>query len=100
TAEGHGDQQTDAYLSTFSDDYTVVMTISQAGTGSGACGPFVRIIYEAIYGVTEDGELDEDRALLPEPQRALPKIDDTGSIVPQRDPDFDVNATSAINGSY
>jgi penicillin-binding protein 2 len=95
TAEGYGDQQTDSWLCTFSDEYTVVMTISQAGTGSGASGPYVRNIYEAIYGVAEDGSIHEDRALLPEPQSELPGIDETtGTIVAQRDQDFDVNATS------
>ena len=66
TAEGYGDQQTDSWLATFSEDYTVVMTISQAGTGSGASGPAVRNIYEALYGVGEDGSINEDAALLPE----------------------------------
>ncbi|MGP4111663.1 penicillin-binding protein 2 [Streptomyces sp. 4N509B] len=96
TAEGYGDQQTDSWLATFSDDYTVVMTMSQAGTGSGASGPYVRNIYEAIYGVAEDGSIHENRALLPEPQRQLPQIDENGSIVAQRDQDFDVAATSDI----
>jgi penicillin-binding protein 2 len=94
TAEGYGDQQTDSWLATFSDEYTVVMTISQAGTGSGASGPYVRNIYEALYGVAEDGSIHDSRALLPQPQRELPEIDETGTIVPQRDQDFDVNLTS------
>ncbi|MBL1066523.1 penicillin-binding protein 2 [Streptomyces sp. 7-21] len=96
TAEGYGDQQTDSWLATFSEDYTVVMTISQAGTGSGASGPAVRNIYEALYGVGEDGSINEDAALLPQPQRDLPEIDDSGTIIPQRDEDFDPAATAAI----
>ncbi len=94
TAEGYGDQQTDSWLATYTDEYTIVMTISQAGTGSGASGPFVRNIYEAIYGVGEDGSINEDAALLPEPQRELPEIDENGTIVADRDPDFDVSRTS------
>jgi penicillin-binding protein 2 len=85
TAEASGDQQTTSWLATYSDDYTVVMTIAQAGTGSGASGPAVRNIWEGIYGVQDDGSINEDAALLPEPQPRLPEIDDTGSIVPQRD---------------
>ncbi|MEO3754908.1 penicillin-binding protein 2 [Streptomyces sp. B6B3] len=94
TAEGYGDQQTDSWLATYTDDYTIVMTISQAGTGSGASGPFVRNIYEAIYGVGEDGSINEDVALIPDPDRELPEIDENGSIVADRDPDFDVSRTS------
>jgi penicillin-binding protein 2 len=97
TAEGYGDQQTDSWLATFSDDYTIIMTISQAGTGSGASGPAVRNIYEAIYGVAEDGSIHPDRALLPEPQRELPEIDENGTIVAQRDRDFDIDRTAATD---
>ncbi|MDT0342752.1 penicillin-binding protein 2 [Streptomyces litchfieldiae] len=85
TAEASGDQQTTSWLATYSDDYTVVMTIAQAGTGSGASGPAVRNIWEALYGVSDDGSINEDAALLPEPRQDLPEIDDTGAIVPDRD---------------
>ncbi|UCM88065.1 penicillin-binding protein 2 [Streptomyces marincola] len=84
TAEASGDQQTTSWLATYTDDYTVVMTIAQAGTGSGASGPAVRNIWEAIYGVS-GGSVNEDAALLPEPHRDLPPIDETGAIVPQED---------------
>ncbi|MDT0307605.1 penicillin-binding protein 2 [Streptomyces sp. DSM 44917] len=87
TAEASGDQQTTSWLATYSDDYTVVMSISQAGTGSGASGPAVRNIWEAIYGVGEDGSIDEDRALMPQPHSELPPVDETGQIVPQVDED-------------
>lgn len=96
TAEGYGDQQTDGWLAVYSEDYTVVMTISQGGTGSGSSGDAVRNIYEAIYGVQENGSIDEDKALLPEPDQDLPEIDKNGNIVAQRDPDFDPTATSGI----
>ncbi|AKG42927.1 penicillin-binding protein 2 [Streptomyces xiamenensis] len=85
TAEASGDKQTTSWLATFSPDYTIVMTISQAGTGSGASGPAVRNIYEAIYGVGEDGSVNADLALLPTPQAALPEIDENGTIIAQRD---------------
>ncbi|WP_063784152.1 penicillin-binding protein 2 [Streptomyces sp. SBT349] len=86
TAEASGDQQTTSWLATYTDDYTVVMSINQAGTGSGASGDAVRNIWESIYGVS-GGSVDEEAALLPEPHRDLPPIDDTGSIVPQLDED-------------
>ncbi|GAA1902723.1 penicillin-binding protein 2 [Streptomyces sodiiphilus] len=84
TATTEGKQST-SWLATFSDDYTIVMTISQAGTGSGASGPAVRRLYEGIYGVQEDGSIDRSKALLPTPQKDLPEIDENGTIVAPRD---------------
>ncbi|MEU1042946.1 penicillin-binding protein 2 [Streptomyces sp. NPDC005551] len=79
TAEVYG-KQTTSWFATYTKDYTVVMTISQGGTGSGASGPAVRKIYNALYGVSEDGAIDKKRALLPTPQKSLPKIQPDGSI--------------------
>ncbi|CAM5361480.1 MULTISPECIES: penicillin-binding protein 2 [Streptomyces] len=79
TAEVYG-KQTTSWFASYTPDYTIVMTISQGGTGSGASGPAVRKIYEAMYGLTEDGEQDVKKALLPEPQSALPKVEPDGSI--------------------
>ncbi|WP_328771613.1 penicillin-binding protein 2 [Streptomyces sp. NBC_00286] len=79
TAEVYG-KQTTSWFTTYTDEYTVVMTISQGGTGSGASGPAVRNIYDALYGVSEDGTIDKKKALLPEPQKSLPKIQPDGSI--------------------
>lgn len=79
TAQVYG-KQTTSWLATYTDDFTIVMTISQAGTGSGASGPAVRKIYEAMYGVDEDGKQNLKKALLPKPQKALPKIEPDGSI--------------------
>ncbi|NBM16684.1 penicillin-binding protein 2 [Streptomyces sp. GC420] len=79
TAEVYG-KQTTSWFATYTEDYTIVMTISQGGTGSGASGPFVRKIYEAMYGIGEDGEQDLKKALLPKPQKSLPKIGADGSI--------------------
>ncbi|GAA0908401.1 penicillin-binding protein 2 [Streptomyces thermoalcalitolerans] len=79
TAEVYG-KQTTSWLTTYTKDYTVVMTISQAGTGSGASGEAVRNIYSALYGVQPDGTIDKKKALLPTPQKGLPKIKPDGSI--------------------
>ncbi|MFF3329559.1 penicillin-binding protein 2 [Streptomyces sp. NPDC002888] len=79
TAEVYG-KQTTSWFSTYTKDYTVVMTISQGGTGSGASGPAVRNIYDALYGVSDDGKIDKKNALLPTPQESLPKIRTDGSI--------------------
>ncbi|MGR8010567.1 penicillin-binding protein 2 [Streptomyces hypolithicus] len=74
------DKQTTSWFATYTDDYTIVMTISQGGTGSGASGPAVRKIYNALYGVSEDGKINKKKALLPEPQKALPKVGGDGTI--------------------
>ncbi|GAB2955003.1 penicillin-binding protein 2 [Streptomyces pseudoechinosporeus] len=79
TAEVYG-KQTTSWFTTYTDEYTVVMTISQGGTGSGASGPAVRNIYDALYGVSDDGKIDKKKALLPKPQKSLPKIQPDGSI--------------------
>ncbi|MDX3801560.1 penicillin-binding protein 2 [Streptomyces sp. AK04-3B] len=79
TAEVYG-KQTTSWLATYSKDYTVVMTIAQAGTGSGASGEAVRHIYNAMYGVSDDGKIDKKNALLPTPQVGLPKVQADGTI--------------------
>ncbi|MGI5454810.1 penicillin-binding protein 2 [Streptomyces sp. CA-249302] len=79
TAEVYG-KQTTSWLATYSKDYTVVMTIAQAGTGSGASGEAVRSIYNALYGVQADGSIDKKKALLPTPQKGLPKVRTDGTI--------------------
>ncbi|MFF4408308.1 penicillin-binding protein 2 [Streptomyces sp. NPDC001262] len=82
TAEVYG-KQTTSWFATYTSDYTVVMTISQGGTGSGASGPAVRNIYNALYGVDGQGKVDEKKALLPHPEARLPKIEKDGSIEAQ-----------------
>ena len=79
TAEVYG-KQTTSWLATYSKDYTVVMTIAQAGTGSGASGEAVRNIYSSLYGVQGDGSIDRKKALLPTPQKGLPKVKTDGTI--------------------
>jgi penicillin-binding protein 2 len=79
TAEVYG-KQTTSWFATYTKDYAVVMTISQGGTGSGASGPAVRNIYDALYGVSDDGTIDKKNALLPKPQKSLPKVRTDGTI--------------------
>ncbi|MEV8037770.1 penicillin-binding protein 2 [Streptomyces sp. NPDC086182] len=97
TAEVYG-KQTTSWLATYSKDYTIIMTISQAGTGSGASGEAVRKIYNALYGVSADGAIDKKKALLPSPQKSLPKIQTDGSIdapAISKDPAKDQQASQA-----
>ncbi|MGI5379084.1 penicillin-binding protein 2 [Streptomyces sp. CA-251387] len=84
TAEVYG-KQTTSWFATYTEDYAVVMTISQGGTGSGASAPAVRNIYNALYGVQKDGSIDESKALLPTPRTSLPKIRPDGSIAAPKD---------------
>ncbi|MFF3417105.1 penicillin-binding protein 2 [Streptomyces sp. NPDC002698] len=79
TAEVYG-KQTTSWFATYTKDYSVVMTISQGGTGSGASGPAVRKIYNALYGISDEGVIDKKNALLPTPQKGLPKIQTDGTI--------------------
>ncbi|MEW1636647.1 penicillin-binding protein 2 [Streptomyces sp. NPDC093801] len=79
TAEVYG-KQTTSWFATYTDDYTIVMTISQGGTGSGASGPAVRNIYNAIYGLDMAGKQDTSKALLLKPEANLPAIQPDGSI--------------------
>ncbi|MFD3327051.1 penicillin-binding protein 2 [Streptomyces sp. NPDC058701] len=79
TAEVQG-KQTTSWFASYTEDYAIVMTISQGGTGSGASGPAVRKIYEAMYGLDEKGNQDLAKALLPKPATGLPALrpDETG----------------------
>ncbi|WP_188305460.1 penicillin-binding protein 2 [Streptomyces sp. CBMA123] len=80
TAEVEG-KQTTSWLTTYSKDYAVVMTISQGGTGSGGSGDAVRRIYQALYGVDDKGNIDNSKALLPAPQGELPKFNPDGTAI-------------------
>ncbi|WP_431044475.1 penicillin-binding protein 2 [Streptomyces sp. P1-3] len=79
TAEVYG-KQTTSWFATYTKDYAIVMTIAQGGTGSGASGPAVRNIYNALYGIDKDGKIDKKKALLYTPQAKLPKIEADGTI--------------------
>ncbi|MFF7988219.1 penicillin-binding protein 2 [Kitasatospora xanthocidica] len=80
TAEVEG-KQTTSWLTTYSKDYAVVMTISQGGTGSGGSGDAIRRIYQALYGVDDKGNIDNGKALLPAPQAELPKFNPDGTAI-------------------
>ncbi len=82
TAEVYGKQST-GWVASYTDDYVVVMMISQAGTGSGATGESVRAIYETLYGVV-DGEVKKSKAAVPgtKPNANLPRFSDDGTILP------------------
>jgi penicillin-binding protein 2 len=80
TAEVEG-KQTTSWFDTYTKDYTIVMTISQGGTGSGASGEAVRRIYEAMYGIQKDSaKIDPKKGLMPQPVTKLPKISDDGVV--------------------
>jgi len=83
TAEVSG-KQTTSWFDTYTKDYTVVMTISQGGTGSGGSGEAVRRIYEAMYGVKKDSDqIDPSKGIMPKPVTALPKISGDGAALAQ-----------------
>ncbi len=82
SAEVYGKQST-GWVASYTDDYVVVMMMSQAGTGSGSVGDGVRKVWEALYGV--DGEAVKPRtAAIPgvvSPTK-LPNFLGDGSIMP------------------
>jgi penicillin-binding protein 2 len=99
TAEVFG-KQTTSWFASYTKEYTILMTISQGGTGSGASAPGVRKIYNALYGVSEDGKIDKKRALLPKPETRLPKINADGTIdAPKLKPWKPAPVESAATGS-
>ncbi|WP_340539606.1 penicillin-binding protein 2 [Nocardioides sp. GXZ039] len=82
SAEVYGKQST-SWVASYSDDYVVVMMVSQGGTGSGTSGPGIRKIWEALYGVRDD-QVVPDRAAIPGTTLPgdLPVFQDNGSILP------------------
>jgi penicillin-binding protein 2 len=84
SAEVYGKQST-SWVASYTDDYAVVMMVSQGGTGSGTSGPAVRAIYEALYGV-EGSTVDASRAAIPGVVAPddLPAFRRDGSILPPR----------------
>lgn len=82
SAEVYGKQST-SWVASYSDDYVVLMMVSQGGTGSGTVGPGIRKIWEALYGI--DGETVTPKAsLIPgtTPPKRLPVFQRNGSILP------------------
>lgn len=87
SAEVYGKQST-SWVASYSDDYVVVMMVSQGGTGSGTSGPAIRAIWDSLYGVSEE-TADFANAAIPGivAPDALPTFTDDGSILPPaRDP--------------
>jgi len=82
SAEVYGKQST-SWVASYTDDYVVVMMVSQGGTGSGTSGPAVRAIYEALYGI-EGMDVDADRAAIPGvvAPDTLPMFQRNGAILP------------------
>ncbi|MDQ1105089.1 penicillin-binding protein 2 [Nocardioides zeae] len=87
SAEVYGKQST-SWVASYSDDYVVVMMVSQGGTGSGTSGPAVRAIWESLYGVEGD-QVVPTAAAIPGvvAGEELPTFTPDGSILPPaRDP--------------
>jgi penicillin-binding protein 2 len=82
SAEVYGKQST-SWVASYTEDYVVVMMVSQGGTGSGTSGPAIRTIYETLYGIEGD-KVRPDRSAIPGvvPPTRLPVFADDGSILP------------------
>ncbi|VXB85525.1 penicillin-binding protein 2 [Nocardioides sp. AX2bis] len=82
SAEVYGKQST-SWVASYSKDYVVVMMVSQGGTGSGTSGPYIRKIWESLYGI-EGSEVQPDEAAIPgtTPPEQLPTFARDGSILP------------------
>jgi penicillin-binding protein 2 len=85
SAEVYGKQST-SWVASYDKQYAVVMMVSQGGTGSGTSGPAIRKIWEALYGVREDGRVVTSKAALPDarPPAQLPVFAEDGDILPPR----------------
>lgn len=82
SAEVYGKQST-SWVASYSDDYVVVMMVSQGGTGSGTSGPSVRKIWESLYGIRGERVLPTKAAIPGTVQTAkLPTFAHDGSILP------------------
>jgi len=84
SAEVYGKQST-SWVASFDDRYVVLMMVTQGGTGSGTSGPYVRKIWEALYGVHGTTVRPHD-ALIPGvvAPDALPSFLPDGSILPPK----------------
>ena len=74
SAEVYGKQST-GWVASYTEDYVVVMMISQGGTGSGSTGEGIRAIWESLYGI-EGETVRPARAATP------------GTVPPARLPQF------------
>jgi penicillin-binding protein 2 len=82
SAEVYGKQST-SWVASYDDNYVVLMMVTQGGTGSGTSGPFVRKIWESLYGV-HGSQVSPRNALIPGvvAPDALPSFRPDGSILP------------------
>ena len=82
SAEVYGKQST-SWVASYTKDYAVVMMVSQGGTGSGTSGPYIRKIYEALYGVKGNRVLPAEAAIPgTTPPKGLPTFAKDGEILP------------------
>src|SRR5690606_21283429 len=72
-----------SWVASYSDDYVVVMMVSQGGTGSGTSGPAIRAIWEALYGI-EGEQVRPAKAAIPGvvAGKELPVFAPDGAILP------------------
>jgi penicillin-binding protein 2 len=84
SAEVYGKQST-SWVASYDKNYVVLMMVSQGGTGSGTSGPFVRKIWESLYGV-HGTAVDRRKADIPGvvAPSTLPSFLPDGSILPPR----------------
>ena len=76
-------KQTTGWVASYSDDYVVVMMISQGGTGSGSTGEGIRKIWETLYGIDGETVRPADAAIPgTTPPTALPTFTQDGTILP------------------
>ncbi|WP_107767866.1 penicillin-binding protein 2 [Nocardioides terrigena] len=82
SAEVYGKQST-GWVASYTEDYVVVMMISQGGTGSGSTGDGIRKIWETLYGV-EGEQVRPREAAIPGTvsPKTLPNFMEDGSIMP------------------
>jgi penicillin-binding protein 2 len=82
SAEVQGKQST-SLVATYTKDYVVVMMVTQGGTGSGTTGPYVRKIWESLYGI-KGMDVRTAKAAIPGsgPPKGLPVFAKDGSILP------------------
>lgn len=82
SAEVHG-KQTTGWVASYTDDYVVVMMMSQGGTGSGSVGDGIRKVWEALYGIDGETVRPEQAAIAgTTPPTALPTFMKDGTILP------------------
>jgi penicillin-binding protein 2 len=84
SAEVYGKQST-SWVASYDGDYVVLMMVTQGGTGSGTSGPYVRKIWESLYGIS-GSVVNRHHALVPGvvAPDALPSFQPDGSILPPK----------------